>query len=236
VIEARAQRGYFLRNEAPKWLDVHLPNTVDEEDLRLSIAIAEACNQGRMPKQCSQLEVARIFDATRPRVFRVLCQLAAIGMVERRPGNGWSFAMSTTSSRARAESYAFRSIVEPAALLEDTFELDRDWMERSRARHVAFRKRQWRNTMAIELFELNSDFHEQLARCSGNRYLLEAVQRQNRLRSFLNIVWVNGAERVIDSIDEHLKILDAVAAGDNRAAHNMMIAHLNVAKSVRSTV
>lgn len=236
AVEARANRGYVLRGPVTQAPDIDVPNPEDEEDQRLFIAIATARNQGRMPDQCSQLEVARLFDAKLPTVVRVLRQLGDFGLVERKPGNGWSFTMPINSSRARADSYAFRSIIEPAGLAEATFELDQDWLERSRARHLAFRKRKWRDTMSVELFELNSDFHEQLARCSGNRYILDAVQRQNKLRSFLNINWVNGAGRVVDSIDEHLAILDAVGAGDNRRAHDLMSEHLSTSKNVAATV
>ncbi len=236
AVEARANRGYVLRGPVTQAPEIDVSSPEDEEDQRLFIAIAEARNQGRMPDQCSQLEVARLFDAKLPTVVRVLRQLAEFGLVERKPGNGWSFTMPINSSRARAESYSFRSIIEPAGFLEETFELDRDWMERSRARHIAFRKRRWRDTMSVELFELNSDFHEQLARCSGNRYFLDAVQRQNKLRSFLNINWVNGAGRVLDSIDEHMAILDAIDVGDNRRARDLMADHLDTSRNVAPTV
>jgi DNA-binding GntR family transcriptional regulator len=236
AVEARANRGYVLRGAVTQAPEIEVVNPEDEGDQRLFIAIAEARNKGRMPDQCSQLEVARLFDAKLPTVVRVLRQLAELGLVERKPGNGWSFAMPINSSHAREESYAFRTIIEPAGLLESTFELDREWLDRSRSHHVTFRKRRWRDTMSLELFELNSDFHEGVARCSGNRYFLDAVQRQNKLRSFLNIQWINGAERVLDSIDEHLLIMDALDGGDNRLAHNLMKEHLTKAQSVEATV
>jgi DNA-binding GntR family transcriptional regulator len=236
AVEARANRGYVLRGPITEVPEIDVVNPEDEEDQRLFIAIAEARNKGRMPDQCSQLEVARLFDAKLPTVVRVLRQLAELGLVERKPGNGWSFAMPINSARAREESYAFRSIIEPAGLIEATFTLDRDWLDRSQSHHLSFRKRRWRDTMSVELFELNSDFHEGLARCSGNRYFLDAVQRQNKLRSFLNIQWVNGAERVVDSIDEHLLIMDALDGGDNRRAHELMKEHLIKAQSVEATV
>jgi DNA-binding GntR family transcriptional regulator len=236
AVEARANRGYVLRGAVTQVPEIDVVNPEDEEDQRLFIAIAEARNNGRMPDQCSQLEVARLFDAKLPTVVRVLRQLAELGLVERKPGNGWSFAMPINSARAREESYAFRIIIEPAGLVEATFELDREWLDRSQSHHLAFRKRRWRDTMSVELFELNSDFHEGLARCSGNRYFLDAVQRQNKLRSFLNIQWINGAGRVVDSIDEHLLIMDALDGGDNRLAHDLMKDHLNKAQSVEATV
>jgi DNA-binding GntR family transcriptional regulator len=236
AVEARANRGYVLRGPVTEAPDLDVTNPEDEEDQRLFIAIAEARNQGRMPDQCSQLEVARLFGAKLPTVVRVLRQLAELGLVERKPGNGWSFTLPINSARARAESYAFRAVIEPAGLLESTFELDREWLDRIRAQHLAFRKRKWRDTLAVELFAINADFHEGIARCSGNRYFLDAVQRQNKLRSFMNIQWINGAERVIDSIDEHLEIMDAMEAGDNQKAHDLMKAHLVLARDVEATV
>jgi DNA-binding GntR family transcriptional regulator len=236
MIEARANRGYVLVDavrEAPELLP---SSPVEDEDQALFIAIAEGRNSGRIPDQCSQQELVRLLGAKVSSVVRVLRQLAALGLVERKPGNGWSFAAGINSARARADSYAFRKIVEPAGLLEEGFELDREWAGRSIARHMAFRKRKWRETMAVELFEINADFHEQLARCSGNRYLLDAVQRQNRLRTFLNIQWVNGPERVEDSIDEHLTILAALASGDNRRAAELMERHLDCARNVAPTI
>jgi len=236
AVEARTNRGYVLRGPVTDAPEIEVASPEDEEDQRLFIAIAKARNEGKMPDQCSQLEVARMFDAKLPTVVRVLRQLAELGVVERKPGNGWSFALPINSSRARAESYAYRSIIEPAGILESTFELDRDWLEKSRAAHLSFRKRKWRDTLAVEFFAVNADFHEQIARCSGNRYFLDAVQRQNKLRSFMNIQWINGADRVIDSIDEHMAILDALDAGDNRRAHDLMKRHLRQAQDVQATV
>ncbi len=236
AVEARANRGYVLKGPVTEAPDIELPNPEDEEDQRLFIAIAKARNEGKLPDQCSQLEVARLFDVKLPTVVRVLRQLAELGLVERKPGNGWSFALPINSGRARLESYAFRAVIEPACLVETTFVLDQEWLDRSRARHVAFRKRKWRDTLSVELFDMNADFHEGLARCSGNRYLLDAVQRQNRLRSFLNIQWVNGAERVQDSIDEHLRIMDLLDVGDNLRASVMMKDHLMLARDVEATV
>lgn len=226
VVEARANRGYVLRGPVVDAPDQDPASPQDDEDRALFLAIAQGRNAGRIPDQCSQQELVRILDAKLPTVLRVLRQLAGLGLAERRPGNGWSFVSSIGSARARDDSYAFRLVVEPAGLVQSTFELDRDWLERCRAAHIAFGKRRWRDTMAVELFELNADFHEAIARCSGNRYILDAVQRQNRLRTFLNAHWVGGGDRVSHTIEEHLAIMDKLDAGDNAAASAMLREHL----------
>jgi DNA-binding GntR family transcriptional regulator len=236
ALEYRTNRGYVLKRPIVTAPEVEAGRLIDEEDQQLFVAVARARNEGRLPDRCSQQEIVRVLDAKATSVARVLRQLAELGLVERKPGNGWSFALPINSGRARLESYAFRAVLEPAGLIAPTFALDHDWMETSRARQLAFRKRKWRDALAMEFFEMNADFHEQLARCSGNRYMLDAVQRQNRLRSFLNIHWVNGPQRVTDSIDEHLAILDALAAGQNRQASALLRDHLASARDVAATV
>ena len=236
AVEARANRGFVLRAPVLAAPEVDLVNPEQEEDQRLFIAIAEARNTGRLPDQCSQQEIVRLTGAKLATVVRVLRQMNDLGLAERKPGNGWSFTVPINSERARQDSFAFRSIVEPAGLLEPTFELDVEWLENSRASHLAFRRRRWRNTLALEFYEMNSDFHEQLARCSGNQYILSAIQRQNKLRTFLNVNWVNGVEQVFTSIDEHLAVLDALAASDNREASRLMRAHLDHTRALPSSI
>jgi DNA-binding GntR family transcriptional regulator len=236
AVESRSNRGYVLRAPVVDAPDTDPLTQEQEEDQQLFVAIAKARNTGALPDQCTQQEVVRLFDAKLATVVRVLRQLAELGVVERKPGNGWSFTLPINSLRARADMYAFRVLIEPAGLVEPTFELDADWLQRSRDRHLAFRKRVWRETMAVELYDINSDFHEQLARCSGNRYILDSVQRQNRLRSFLNLQWVNGPERVVASIDEHLTIMDALAEGRNRRAHDLMKLHIDSARDEEPTI
>ncbi len=226
AVEARANRGYILVEpvkQAPATSDL---SEQDEEDQQLFVAIARARNRGTLPDDCSQQEMVRLLDTKMATLLRVLRQLADLGLVDRKAGKGWVFLPAIDSARAQEESYAFRRVVEPAGLVASTFELDRNWLERSRASHLAFRKRRWRDTLAVEFYQMNSDFHEQLARCSGNRYLLGAVQWQNQLRSFLNYHWVHGVERVIESIEEHLAIMDAIDTGRNERASQLMLAHL----------
>lgn len=232
ALQARTHRGFVLRGPIKAVPEIEPVNLQEEEDRELFLAIAEARNTGRLPVDCTQQELLRLLGAKLPAVGRVLRHLSELGLVERRRGHGWSFVASINSASAHAESYAFRQILETAALLQPGFELDRQWASASRARHAVFERKPWRRTLAVEFFEINADFHEQLARCSGNRYLLDAVQRQNQVRSFLNYQWAYGIERVRTSIEEHLGILDALEAGQNRRAAELMRMHLENSKAV----
>jgi len=235
-VEARANRGFILVEPVTDASAGDPVDPQDEEDKQLFIAIAKARNTGKLPVEVAQQEIVRMFDAKLPTVLRVLRQMSELGLVERKPGNGWSFMASIDSTRTRSESYAFRRAIEPAVLLQPTFQLDREWAKQSRARHLEFRRKPWRDTLAVKFYEVNSDFHEQLARCSGNRYMLSAVQRQIQLRTFMNYQWVYGVQRVQASIDEHLAILTALEANRIQDAAVLMEGHLLASRRVNETI
>ena len=81
-------------------------------------------------------------------------------------------------------------------------------------------------------FESNAQFHELLAAASGNTYILQAVQQQNRLRRLTEFHSVNNVERVKVSCREHLAILDALEQGDNEWASTLLHRHLEVASKM----
>jgi DNA-binding GntR family transcriptional regulator len=235
-VEARANRGFVLLKRVTNVSDIEPVDSQDEEDKQLFLAIAKARNTGKLQVEVAQQEIVRLFDAKLPTVLRVLRQMADLGLVERKSGKGWSFMASIDSSRTRSESYALRRAIEPAVLLQPTFQLDPEWATQSRERHLAFRRKPWRDVLAVKFYEMNSDFHEQLARCSGNRYMLSAVQQQIQLRSFMNYQWVYGVERVHASIDEHLGILSALEAGRHHDASVLMEGHLLTSRRTNELV
>jgi DNA-binding GntR family transcriptional regulator len=233
IVEARSNRGFALREPVEAVPELDTRNLEDDEDKQLFVAIAKARNSGALPADCTQQELMRIFDVKLATVGRVLRRLSELGLVERKRGNGWSFIASINSETAQAESYAFRQIIEPIALLLPGFELDREWAQACRARHMVFRRKQWRSTLAVEFYEMNAEFHAQLARCSGNRYLFDCIQRQNQVRTFLNYEWPYGVDRVRASVEEHLAILDSLEAGENQHAAALMRSHLDNSKATQ---
>lgn len=227
VITAREGRGYVLAKtiqDAPE--DA---NGEDEKDDRLFAGLAEARARGKLADQFTQQEVVRAFDARLSSVMRVLRLLAELGLVERRPGNGWAFIAD--AARVLNESYAFRRALEPQMLLQQDFRLDRTWAEKARASHEKLRKKPWRAGDGADFHDINADFHEQLARCSGNRAMLRAVQNQIQLRRFLSGQWDYPVDQVHSAIDDHLEILAALEAGYADKAAALMLHHLTTSAS-----
>lgn len=225
VIATHEGRGYVLAKavrEAPQ------DGNEDIEDERLFAALSQARAKGKLSDQISQQELVRRFHAPLSVVIRVLRYLAELGLVERKPGNGWAFYPDT---RVLNESYAFRRALEPQMLQQPGFRLDRAWAEKTRSVHEKLRKKAWRTGDGAAFHEINADFHEQLARCSGNRTMLKAIQHQLQLRRFLSGQWEYPMEQVHGAIDDHLEILAALEAGYADKAAALMLHHLTLSAS-----
>ena len=228
AVTSRNGRGFVLADTVAHAPDVESAHHDDEEARHLFNAIAKARNAGKLPDRFAQQEIVRRFGARLPVVLRVLRQLGELGLLDRQPGHGWTFGPAPDAQRAQAESYAFRRALEPAMLLQPTFKLDRTWLEKARADHLRIRRRPWRDSDAEDFYEVNAQFHEALARCCGNRYMLGAVQRQIQLRRFLNHHLEYDARRVHAAIDDHLEILAALEGGWHDKAAALMLHHLTI--------
>jgi DNA-binding GntR family transcriptional regulator len=228
ALTARPGRGFVLA-KLPAAASEDEPPGEDAEDERLFALLAEARAQGAMADQFTQQEVMRRFSARLASVMRVLRHLAELGVVERRPGNGWAFV--SDPARIVSESYAFRRALEPQMLLQPGFKLDRAWAEKTRSEHQKLRKKPWRAGDGVRFHAVNADFHEQLARMSGNRAMLRAVERHNQLRQFLIGSWDYPMEQVFSAIDDHLEILAALEAGYADKAAALMLHHLTQSAS-----
>jgi DNA-binding GntR family transcriptional regulator len=226
VITPRDGRGFLLA-KMPAGPASDEGDGEDRDDQRLFDAMAHARSAGKLGDQFTQQEIVRRFSARLGTVMRVLRQLAELGLVERKPGHGWAFVAEPVLN----ESYAFRRALEPQMLLQPGFRLDRVWAEKARSQHRKLRKKPWRAGDGASFHAVNADFHQQLARCSGNRTMLRAIQRQNQLRQFLIGQWDYPLEQVHSAIDDHLEILAALEAGYADKAAALMLHHLTQSAS-----
>lgn len=77
----------------------------------------------------TESEFQRRYDLTRGRLTKLLRRMAQEGWIERLPGHGWEFLPVLTSLESYRDSYRFRQLIEPAALLEPRFRLNRPVLE-----------------------------------------------------------------------------------------------------------
>jgi DNA-binding GntR family transcriptional regulator len=228
VVEFRPGRGFFVKRRLHD-TDAPSDGLAASEVDALSVSIAHDRLAGTLQGECSEADLMRRYEVRRPLLVRVLRQLAEVGMVERKPGHGWAFLPVLSPDAAAVDSYRFRMIVEPAGLLEPTFALPPGWPHSIRARHERFLAQSWSRFSSVAFFEMNAEFHEVLAKSSGNSFIHMAIVQQNKLRRFLNYDWIYGRERVEISVREHLAILDALQAGDRDWAASMLRRHIELA-------
>ncbi|TXL81579.1 GntR family transcriptional regulator [Vineibacter terrae] len=185
--------------------------------------------RNRIPAEVSEAELMPRYGVSRGALRRVLMKLADDGLVRRQRGHGWRFVEALDSREAVTESYRFRMIVECAALREPGFTPDPAELHRLREAHLE-RLREGSDTDPRRWFETNRQFHETLTVWSGNRYLVEAVRRQNALRQLGEYSTFPrlSPERIAQSTREHIGILDALIAGDRDWAATLLHRHLDL--------
>jgi DNA-binding GntR family transcriptional regulator len=206
----------------------------EEEDLYLAIA-QDFVRQGS-GDQFSEADMLRRYNVGRSLLMRVLQRMAGDRVIERNPGYGWRFAPLLRSVESHDESYRFRMAIEPAALEEPGFLLDRAWSARTRQAHEAVLAQDPSRVSMVRFFAMNADFHETLAACSGNNFFHQAVQQQNQIRRFQNYAWTYGPERIATCCHEHLDILDACEKGEQGWAATLMRRHLDLACRLKPAV
>jgi DNA-binding GntR family transcriptional regulator len=227
----RKQGVGFLTTCGPAEFSMAQMDVPVAETERLFLAIARERNAGRLQMEMSEADLMRRFEVSRPTLRRVLARLAEVGMVVRRPGHGWNIPPNEHDDAAQLESYQFRMIIEPQAILSPAFSLSPVWIKLMQQRHHSMLKRKWRDADAIDLFEMNAEFHEGLAAASGNRFLQIAIQQQNRMRRFVDYEWNHGRERMVVSCNEHLEIIDRLIDGERDIAAALMRRHLEKAST-----
>ncbi|MDM0006048.1 GntR family transcriptional regulator [Variovorax sp. J22G73] len=188
---------------------------------------------GKLPTRVNELELAQTYAVPRPLLRTVLTTLLQDGVLRGRHYQRWEFTETLDSVESERESYRFRLTVECAGLREPGFQVDLQRLlacrERQQGLLVHASRYSW-----MDFFEANAQFHELLASASGNRFFLDAVQQQNRLRrmSDLSDYPLVNIDLLHKSCHEHLEILDAVERNDLATAAEHMRLHLSRASDL----
>ncbi|WP_300753602.1 GntR family transcriptional regulator [Janthinobacterium sp.] len=234
IVTYGRNRGFFLAKSAESLADEaqEWSNAADDP---LYLQIAAARQQGALPDIVNETELMARFAVSRSALNKVLSRIQGEGWIERRAGHGWEFLPMIDSLEAYEESYALRIVIEPAGILGVRFAPDRNALAACRKEQELIASGGYASMTAIELFEANARFHETVAACSGNRFILQTVRRLDQLR---RLVEYRQAEHRLPrktQAQEHLRILDCIAAGDYLGAATAMRDHLDGARRSKSS-
>jgi len=234
-VERQANRGYFLHQQAenPLFVGRDVP-TSPEDDLMVRIVDARIGRE--LGEVVTQVEVMKLFGASRNTVDAALGRLASEGIMERRKGRGWQFLPTFESLASHADGTEYRWMIEPAAILMPSFQIDHGALSKCRIAHSDLLKNANSDKIAPGwIFRIDAEFHELIAAFSGNAFVLQAIQNQNRMRRIFEYNGYANRRRISDWCREHLAIIDALERGNLKAASALMQKHLeNATQAARA--
>jgi DNA-binding GntR family transcriptional regulator len=226
-------RGFFLTRNAASIEAAALPSETDPyEDLYLQVV--DDMLRGDINSSFFEAELLRRYGIPRGQLLKVLNRLASEAMIERRAGQGWVINSFLHDREAHIQSYRFRMAIEPFALREPGYRVDKRAFAEARQRQQRLLDGEIFTLSRAQLFDTGSSFHELLVRCSGNMFLLEAIRRQNQLRRFMGYRSNLERTRFIRQCQEHLYILDLIEQGSRDAAADFLHRHLDIVSRIKA--
>jgi len=225
-VVAPGEGGGYVVRQAPDALSTRArpgPTCADDE---LYLRIAGDRLDGVLPTRVTEAALLRRYDLTPAQLTRVLRRIAGEGWIDRLPGYGWTFLPMLSSLASYQDSYRFRLVIEPAAILEPTFELDRPAIEKVRQQQQDLVDGGIWTIGNAELFDLNRSFHEAVIECAQNAFLTDALGRVDTVRRLIEYRRSLPRDRAIVRCREHVALADLLLAGDRPAAAEAMRDHL----------
>lgn len=226
VLDAGSRGGFVVRRSGKGTSPASSPRRMTGEDA-FYFKIAEDRLSGKLPEKVTENELLRRYPMARSELTKILRRISTEGWIERLPGHGWIFLPTLTSMEAYADSYRFRIVIEPAAILQPNFRLNRPALERCRMQQQELVAGEIKRVSNAELFDLNSKVHETIIECSGNRFFIESLRRIDRLRRLIEYRQSLDRPRAVIRCREHVQILDLLLANKIKAAAVLMREHLS---------
>ena len=232
VVYYDANRGFFMAKPARDLTEVAAP-FFNEPDNPLYLKIADDRLGHRLPDLVTEADLMRQYDVSRSELRRVLSRMQEEGWLERQVGHGWQFMPMIDSVEAYEESYLFRAAIEPTGIMSPTFSANRVELEELRRRQRFIAESGYLTMNSVELFEANSEFHETIAKWSGNRFIAQSVRRMDRLRRLVEYRQAKARKPRQGQATEHLAILDAIAQHDLLRAAALLRDHIEGARRAK---
>lgn len=228
LVRHEPNRGYFLAHPitdpapALATLGVAPVDVVTQTYFR----VADDRLRGLLPDEFSESELKARYQLTPAQSQAVLARMAEEGWATKKPGYGWAFSPMLTTPDSLLQSYRLRLALEPAALLEPGYRLDRQALERCRAAEMHLLQGGIETDTADQLHERGVRFHESLVEGSGNPFFIDTIRRVNRVRRLLSYRSMQDRKRYKQHCKQHLQLLELLEHERNEEAAECMREHL----------
>jgi len=232
IVKSIPNQGSFLLVPA-ETIEERVTEIPQTEEEKLYQTITRDRFAQRIDLRINVTELVRRYGTTRSMIGRVLGRLADEGLVERESGRRWSFVPSLDDPGIYDDSYRYRLLIEPAAILGPGFRPDPAQIARLRRVQEDLLAGAIYTAPSRRLVESDADFHQTISTFSGNRFIMQAVQQQTQLRRFMEYQFGGERERMAQSCREHMAIIHALEAGDHQTAADLMRVHITVSRDLR---
>jgi DNA-binding GntR family transcriptional regulator len=220
-----AETGGYVVLRGDRSASAMVVEAATDEDLYLRIARDRF--EGNLPDKVTENFLLRRYASTRAILTKVLRRIANEGWIDRLPGHGWAFLPTLASLQSYKDSYRFRISIEPAAILEPSFVVNRAALEECRAQQQALIDGKILRVSNPTLFDLNSHLHETIIECSRNSFFIDALKRIDKLRRLIEYKQSLDRKHAVVRCREHVDLIDLLLAGKLQKASKFMLHHLS---------
>ncbi|MCJ2877465.1 GntR family transcriptional regulator [Rhizobium pusense] len=232
-LEQKPNRGFFVSTTRIKQPE-NAPDDQLQETMSDYQRLAEDWLTDRISSDVTEMMLRQRYGLTKAQLNDILMRAAREGWAERKQGYGWRFLPVAKTAEAFEQIYRFRMLIEPAAMLEPTFTLDRKIIDEQRRIQERMLETDIKNLPAERLLYNGSLFHEELIKMSGNPFYHISLVRVNRMRRLLEYRSNVDRDRLHVQCQDHLAILALLQEGDIVEASFAMRRHLGGALTQKS--
>ena len=175
-------------------------------------------------QELNEVSLAKKFGVSRTPVHEAIRQLTLEGLIEQTTANKSSVV--ALNSHSVREIYEMRKILEVAAVKRAACNIKASQLnkliESAELLKCALDDDDWAN----QALDLDLKFHELIAEASGNKLLINEINRYRLLvRAFCRIT--GNRLNLMDALEEHLVILNSIKSGNVNEAANAMSSHID---------
>lgn len=235
ALQRHLNRGYFVAEAVPdevsRWLDQQREDAGSDYH-----RMADDWLTDRLPEEVTEQFLRQHYGWTKSKVSDLLMRASREGWAERKEGYGWRFLPVAKTPAAFDEIYRFRMAIEPAAMLEPSFQLNRKALDEQKRTQESMIENGLGSLQDERVLENGATFHEEIMRMSHNPFFLTALQRVNRMRRLMEYRAEINVERLSVQCGEHLEIIRLLEKGELAEASYFMRRHLSGALRRKSPV
>ncbi|ANK76993.1 GntR family transcriptional regulator (plasmid) [Ensifer adhaerens] len=236
LLEQKENRGFFVK-EPPGAIAERVREDAEPFEVANDYQrLAEDWLTDRIPAEVTEQTLRERYELTKSQVNDVLMRATREGWAERKQGYGWRFLPVAKTPEAFEQIYRFRMLIEPAAMLEPEFSLDRKIIDEQRRIQMRMLETDIERLPAERLLHNGALFHEELIKMSNNPFFHISLVRVNRMRRLLEYRSRVDRSRTVRQCQEHLEILDLLERGEVVEASYAMRRHLGGALSKKSPI